>query len=272
MADNAALGGAIGGFGGSIVGMLAAQGNYDQIAKLREEAKKLYGDISLPTLEKVAQSQLGGVSMDPKYKSAQDTALERLMGIATHGGMDAQAQEQLNEAKMSAFDVERGMRGSADQSLARRGMLNSGAAVSSAQGAAQAGINRESSGALKTASDASQRGLEALMGAGKMATDLGQNDLRQKDAAATANDRINEFNSGLPAKQFGMAMDKAKALAGVGEQQAEDQYDTAGRTQNNAKGLGQGAGAIGGALYDEYGNKKNPGSNPDEWAQWSTPS
>jgi len=261
MADNAALGGAVGAFGGSLVGMMMAQGNYQEIAKLRQEAMKLYGDVSLPTLEKVAKSKVNGVSMDPRYKAASDAALEKLAGIVNAGGMDAQAQEKLNEAKMQAFDVSRGMAGAADASLARRGMMNSGAAVTSAQGAAQAGINRENTGAIHAASDASQRGLEALMGYGKMAEGLGQADLKQKDLAATQDDRINEFNSGLPAKQFQMGMDKARAMVGINDVMAGDQAATAERTQKQATGIGQGGGAILGAAYDEFGNKKKPANN-----------
>ncbi len=265
MADGAALGGAIGSFGGSIVGMMMAQGQYDKIAKLREQAMKLYGDISLPTLEKLAKSQLGGVTMDSKYKDASDAALEKLMGISEAGGMDAQAKERMMEAKLQALDTQRGMEGSALTGLARRGALNSGAQTSMAIAGAQKGADRAYQGDIHAASDASQRGLEALMAGGKMAVGMGQNDLEQKNRVAGANDRINEFNSGLPAKQFGMEMEMAKAKSGQYSDQIGDSESTAKRQQAQATGLGEGAGNIAGGVYDEYTGRKKKSEDDATW-------
>ncbi len=268
MADDGAMGGAIGGFGGSIVGMMMAQGQYDKIAKLREQAMKLYGDISLPSLEKVAKTGLAGVSMDQKYKDTSDQALQQLMGVANAKGMDPQAQEKLLEAKTQALDTQRGMEGSALTGLARRGALNSGAQAQMAISGAQAGADRAYKGNIQAASDDSARGLDALRAGGNMAMEMGQNDLHQKDAAATAQDRINEFNSGLGAKQFGMQMDLAKAKSGQMDTQAGDAATTAARQQSQAAGLGRGAGAIGGGLYDEFGNPKKPAKSADDASWW----
>ena len=64
-------------------------GRYVLEEKVGAEAKKLYGDVSLPVLEKLARSRLNDVRMDPKYRTTQDAALDKLMGIANEGGMDA---------------------------------------------------------------------------------------------------------------------------------------------------------------------------------------
>ncbi len=257
--------------GGSIVGQLMAQGNYDQIAKLREEAMQRFGKVDLATLEQLAKeqlgpSQLGGVAMDSNYKSTQDAALKKLMGIAESDGMDAQSQQRLHAARQEAFGVARGLTGAANQDLAQRGMLGSGAQVQGALTAQQGGINREYDGAIRASSDASQRALEALMAGGKMATGMGQNDLAQKNLAAGANDRIAQFNLGHKTDAEQALVDARLRIAGgqnvVGNQQAGDQAESAQRT----KDMAQGTGRVLGTAWD-YGTgkeSKNSGGSSND--------
>ncbi len=236
---------------GSIIGQMMAQGKYDEIAKIRQEAMDRFGNTNLSTLESLAKEQLGpsklgGVQMDQKYKGAQDEALDRLMGISKANGMDAQSLAKLNAAKQAAFGVERGMRGAADDSLARRGMMNSGAAISSAQGSAQAGVDRAYQGDISAASDASERALQALMSGGTMAENLGRSDLAQKNLAAGAEDRINEFNLGHRTQGEQNLVDTrlkiAGAQAGIGNLQAGDAAAAAEREQAMARGVGKAVG------------------------------
>lgn len=236
---------------GSIIGQMMAQGKQDEIALLRREAMARYGNTNLSTLEALAKeklgpSKLGDVKMDEKYKGASDDALDRLMGISKAEGMDAQSLAKLNQAKNEAFGVERGMRGAAEQSLARRGMMNSGALVSSKFGAAQAGADRMYQGSINAAGDASQRALEALMAGGKMAQGMGQSDLQQKNLVANSDDRINEFNlshqTNTEQALINAKLRIAAGMNGVGDQQADDLQHEADRIQQTGRGLGKAGG------------------------------
>ncbi len=272
---------------GSVIGQMMAQGKYDEIAKIRAEAKARFGNTSLSSLESIAKEQLGpsklgGVSMDGKYKAASDEALDRMMGIAKADGMDAQSISKLNQAKNAAYGVERGMRGAADATLARRGMFNSGAAVSSAHAASQAGTDRAYQGSIATAADASERALQALMNGGNMASRLGQADLDQKNRVAGADDRIAEFNLGHRAGSEKALIDAklriAGGMSGVAGQQAGDLNAAADRDVSIARGVGAGADAAGkyGMSYipndnaiDPVTGKKKAGGDPyDRQQDW----
>lgn len=236
---------------GSVIGQMLAQGKHDEVRRIREEAMRRFGNTSLSSLESIAKEQLGpsklgGVQMDAKYKSAQDAALEKLMGISNAEGMDAQSVAKLDAAKQAAFGVQRGMQGAAEQDLAQRGMLDSGALVTSKMGAAQAGADRAYHGGVAAAGDASQRALEALMAGGSMAGRMGEADLAQKNLVASADDRIAQFNLGHKGQAERDLVNAKLAIAngmnGVGNQQAGDAEDEAARIQNTARGLGKAAG------------------------------
>lgn len=266
---------------GSIIGQLMANGKMAEVGRLRQEAMARYGNTNLSTLEALVREQLGpskigGVQMDQKYKSAQDSALDKLMGIANADGMDAQSMAKLNDAKQAAFGVERGMRGAAEQGLARRGQWNSGAAVSSALGAAQGGADRAYQGSVASASDASQRALEALMAGGRMASGLGQNDLAQKNLAAGSEDRIAQFNLGHKTDGEQALIDAKLRLAnaqnGVGDQQAGDIANQATRDANLARGVGKAAGTAwdysqnSAGAYDPATGKLKKNPNDPTWS------
>lgn len=236
---------------GSVIGQMLAQGKHDEVRRIREEAMQRFGNTSLSSLEAIAKEQLGpsalgGVQMDAKYKSAQDAALEKLMGIANSEGMDAQSRAKLDAARMEALGVERGITGAGETDLAQRGMLDSGAMVALKGRAAQGGIDRMHRGGVQAASDASQRALEALMAGGSMAGRLGESDLAQKNLVAGANDRIAQFNLGHRGESERALVNAKLAIArgmnGVGEQQAGDAEAEAARIQQTARGLGKAAG------------------------------
>ncbi len=266
---------------GSLVGEMMAQGKYDEVAKLRKDAMARFGNTNLSTLEALAKEQvgpskLGGVSMDSKYKGAQDQALDKLMGISNAGGMDAQSVARMNAAKQEAAGVARGMQGAANQGLARRGMLGSGAQVQGALSAQQGGIDRAYQGDIKAASDASERALQALMAGGNMARGMGQTDLAQKNAAASADDRIAQFNLGhkTNAEQavINAKMGIAGGMNGVGNQMAGDAMASAERTKGMARGVGKAAGTA----WNYGTGEEDPNSvppppewkDPDAWDQW----
>jgi len=236
---------------GSVIGQMLAQGKHDEVRRIREEAMQRFGNTSLSSLEAIAKeklgpSALGGVSMDAKYKSAQDAALERLMGIANAEGMDAQSKAKLDAARMEAAGYQRGVEGAAESDLAQRGMLDSGALVAMKGRSAQAGVDRMHRDSVAAAGDASERALQALMAGGSMAERLGQIDLGQKNLAASAEDRIAQFNLGnRTAAEQGLVNAKlaiARGMNGVGDQQAGDAEAEAARIQNTARGVGKAAG------------------------------
>ncbi len=238
---------------GSLIGQYMQQQNFDKIAQLRAEAMQRYGNTNLSTLEALAKEELGpsklnGVSMNEKYKGAEDAALDKLRGVVDSNGLDAQSVNRLNQTKNAALGVARGMRGANEQDLAQRGLLGSGAQVQGSLNAQQAGIDREYNGSLQTASDANDRALKALMGYGDMARGLGQDDLGQKNMTANADDRIAQFNLGHKTSAeeayINAQQKKAALMAGVGDQQAGDQEAQAARTGATARSIGAGLDTI----------------------------
>lgn len=266
-------GGATGELIGGGIGMLLAQKNYDEIARLRKEALERYGKIDLPTLEKVyaevqGPSKYNAVTADPRYKSAGDEALSRMLEISRAGGMDARAKARLADVKGKAMATQRGMEGAALTGLARRGALDSGAQVTAATTSAQRGVDRAYQGDLQTAADAEDRALQAISSAGGMARGMSAADLAQKNLAAGADDRIAQFNignklgtakfnRGLENQRFTNAMGKAGAMNQRSDVMADDQFYAADKTQRTARAAGKGNGAVIGSgadyLMDMYG-------------------
>lgn len=265
---------------GSVIGQMLAQGKHDEVRRIREEAMQRFGNTSLSSLEAVAKEQLGpsklgGVQMDAKYKSAQDAALDKLMGISNAEGMDPQSRAKLDAARMEAMGVQRGMEGAGETDLAQRGMLDSGAMVALKGRSAQAGVDRMHHDSVAAAGDASQRALEALMAGGSMASRLGESDLAQKNLAAGADDRIAQFNLGHKGQAEQALVNAKLAIAGgmngVGNQQAGDAEAEAARIQQTARGVGKAAGtAYNYVSSDEQidpltGKKKTPTPGGQDW-------
>ncbi len=275
--DAAELAGPTGELLGKLIGDAVASGNYGQIQALLAKLKQGYAD--LPGSERlnpkdVGPSQLGGVTEDPRYAGAENEALRQLMA-ESQGGMNDSDRAKLEQAKLKGLATAAGMKGGTEDSLRRRGLYSSGAELASDLSSQQGGINAAYQGDLATAAAASDRSLQALAAGGRMATTLGSRDLEQKNSAASANDRIAQFNAGRDdtANMYNSDLaqkDMLQRLKGMG---ATDAQITA---LMNAQGKGAGAkgasygGQVGSLLsaLARSGKGNSGGSDPSEWEQW----
>lgn len=259
---------------GQTVGDALASGKYDQIQSLLEKTKNGYA--GLPGTERltpqhVGRSELGGVTEDSRYGGAENEALRRLMELSS-GGMGAGDRAKLEQAKLHGLSVARGLRGATEDSLRRRGLYSSGAELAGDLAAQQAGINTTYQGDLATAASASDRALQALQAGGNLATSLGSRDLQQKNMAAQANDRIDQFNAVRDdsADRYNSPLAQEDALTRLKGMGATDQQIASllsGQAKNSAAkggGYGRQAGELLSAIFSSKDEKKTKNSADDD--------
>jgi hypothetical protein len=263
---------------GEGIGDAIASGNYAQIQKmladLRAQYAALPGKAPLGPVP-VGQSALGSVVEDPRYGGAENEALRRLMEISASGGMTAADKARLEHGKLAGLAVSRGMRGATEDSMRRRGVYGSGAELASDLSGQQAGINTAYQGDVATSAAASERALEALKAGGGLANQLGSRDLTQKDMAASANDRISQFNANRmdASDLYNSGLAQANALARLAGTGAMDQQ-TMQLLASLAKQLSSKGGGYGRQLGDLFGSAgggsggTGGGSDPSEWNQY----
>ncbi len=130
-----------------------------------------------------------------EYQGAQNRALSELANIGNEGGLRLQDKAALQDARLQATTRERADRlGIADE-MGRRGLSGSGYDVAARLSGQQGVADQEANASLKVAANAQDRALQAILGAGKLAGDYRSQDFAEKGARASAEDRINAFNT-----------------------------------------------------------------------------
>lgn len=249
------------------IGDAASAGDFEEAERLRREAIKAY-DIPLPDLNTMVQqlgaTNLKGVSADPRYTSATDEALGGLGEIAKTG-FSAQDRAGYAQAEREAANTFSGMTGRNAQVRASRGQIGSGADTADAFAAASRGADVANQRGLQVAAEGADRRYKALGAYGSLAERLKAADLSQKNLTATAQDRIDEFNTKaknyLPQQNFENQVMLAAGKTGkMGELAAAKQASGKNTQQTSAdigEGISRGASAYDEARrYDEYLKKK----------------
>ncbi len=202
----------------------------EKLALLKKQLSDVAG-IPLPELEKIAATQLpashvAALQTDTGLRSKQMESLAALQDIIDNGGMsleDRVAQEAA--LSRSAGAARRGRAGIAAD-LASRGQLNSGAALQMGMAAEQQNANSARQSGMEAAANAQRRKMEALRELGGQAGSLRGQDRSEASEAARAADERNRwnasaqekaqyYNAGLPQQQFGNQMAKATGQAGA---------------------------------------------------------
>lgn len=267
--------------GGGIANYLAQSSANDRAAAIQSDTMKKWLALNVPDPEQqkvvldkfVNQGKLDpalqtAIKQDPTAfnqivtdagtKNAQSRALSELENVGYSGGLRLQDKEALQEAQLQDQAQERGQRGAIQSQMAQRGLGGSGFDVAAQLQAQQSGADRGAQSSLRVASDAQNRALQAIEGAGNMANQQESQDFSQQAQKASAADRINQFNTqnvqnvsnanvGLRNRAQEMNLSNAQDIAnkntGINNQQSlynsgliQQQFD------NNAKKL---AGATG---------------------------
>lgn len=266
----AAIGGTVANVGASLLGEWWAGADEKQKHALEEEAARLYGDISPPTLERVLAEKVGpsameGISVDPRLKAARNLALERIMEAGLSGGMDAQGQLALEEGRRAAALQEQQGRAAVRSEARRRGLGGAGEVVGQLA-AQQAGANRASLSGLQSGADARSRALQSLSLGMQGGAAASSQDFGEAAQVAQARDRIaafnaqmaqeaNRYNAGLGQQEYENQMALADRRYGAKLRQADTYGQRAQRKRGMAGGVGQSLGYLGGAV-GQYGGGK----------------
>lgn len=238
------------------MGAAAAAGDYAEADRLRQQMITEY-NIPLPPMEELAPqlsgTALAGVKADPRYAEAGDSALGGLKKLSETGFSD-QDRAGYDRANMEAANTYSGMMGRNAQVRAARGQSGSGVDTADAFAAASTGADRAYHGGLQVAAQGADRRYQALQGYGAMAERLKQADLTQKNLAASAQDRIAEFNAksraGGAMDRFGAQVTLAQGRTGALGTNANARGDRGTKTENTYADVGEGI-SRGVSAYDE---------------------
>lgn len=268
---------------------LAFLGN-EQASKLSQKQLEMLGQqlaniqgIDLPKLEQanpdqMGSSAVGSMKSDQGLRGKQLQALATIQNTIDQGGLDLTDRAALEDANGVATNQQHRAREGVRADLSGRGQLNSGADLMMNLDAAQAGSNALRKTGMDTAAMAQRRRLDAINQASNMAGGLREQDWREGETAARAKDIRDErnasarekaqyYNYGLPQQNFSNAMSKA-----TNQQPAANAYSgglgaAAGDARANAAGM---AGVLGQMNQPAYPTTENAGSttynyNPDEY-------
>lgn len=197
---------------GSLFGGNAGKADMKKSNQLMREAVERLEAVGIPTIEaqkialqdpeiqglleaeQLAESEMAGVSIDPRMKQAQMSALEEISGLA-QTGLGAEDKAAFNALRRDASGMAQAQTASALQEANARGTMNSGSSLIASLNAGQGAANRASSEGDRIAASAAAARREAISQKANLATTMGQNDFNNKSQVANAADSINRFNS-----------------------------------------------------------------------------
>lgn len=169
------------------------------------DAKQNYEDLNTPDLVQetpayaqtasAGPSEMGSISVDPAYKSAQMDQLSALSNLAANGGRSASSDYNLAQIQGQEQAQAKGSRDAVMQNMAARGISGGGADLISqlsSNQAAQSSANMQDLGVLANQSNTA---LSAGSQAAGIASGMQAQDFNQQAAKASAQDAINKFNT-----------------------------------------------------------------------------
>ena len=212
--------------------------------KLLLETPELVGEYS-PELEQFIElgpSAMEQVSVDPRLRQAQMSALEQISGVAQEGLTPADIAA-LETARRGAAAEAQAKQGQILQEMQARGQGGAGAELIARLKSAQSGADRLSQEGLNVAQIAQQRALQALAQQGSLSGQIRGQEFGEQSDVARAKDIVNQFNvqqqQGL--QQRNVAAQNQAALRNLQEKQRLAEQQTAIRNyqQEQNKALQQ---------------------------------
>lgn len=140
-------------------------------------------------------SQMAGVTTDPKLKQAQMDALSSLQDIGQSGGVTLGDKANLSNIATDEATKQRGSREAILQNAQARGMGGSGMELMAQLQNQQDSATRQNARDLDVAGQGQARALAALQAAGTMGGQMQGTEFNQKAEQAKAQDAINQFNT-----------------------------------------------------------------------------
>lgn len=178
-----------------------AQGEIDKANAIRQKVLEQYGDDIVPSLDKAIAQEVGPTALaaikeDPETRGSQVDVMRRLQEVYQQGGHTKEDEAALQLANEGAQQQSSSDYQSLQQNLAARGQGNN-PALAAAMAAKASGdvVNATARNRRQTMADSRGRAFEALQASGNLAGNIRGQDYRQAEAAASAQDRINQFNA-----------------------------------------------------------------------------
>jgi hypothetical protein len=173
------------------------QARLDRIDIPTIEAQELQLEIpelvGLLEAEELGPSALEDISLDPRLRDAQMTALQAMSERGVEGLSDDE-KAMYQQMLRGVSGQEQARQESILQGMAQRGALDSGAQLAAQLASAQSSADRASQESLQMAADAAQARRDALQAAGQMGNQLRKQDYEEAFNLAGAQDRISKFN------------------------------------------------------------------------------
>ena len=164
------------------------QAQYDQGSDL-----ELQG-LDPAALESLRETEMGGISVDPRYKDAQLEAL-RSMEERSKQGMTAQDEADMFRLQQQVNTANRGRLGAIQQGMASRGMSGSGMNAALQLQASQDAGEREALAAMEKAGQIQSNKMNAAQSLGQMGGQMRGQEFGEQAQKAQAQDIINRFNT-----------------------------------------------------------------------------
>lgn len=140
------------------------------------------------------ESNMGGVSTDPRLAEAQMKALQSLSDIGKTG-LTAEDKMNLNALRRDSGAQEQSRQAGILQNMAQRGISGSGIELASRLSSSQAAAQRQSEESDRLAAMAQNRSLQAIASAGQLGGQIRSQEFGEKSDIAKAQDVVNAFNT-----------------------------------------------------------------------------
>ncbi len=157
-----------------------------------QSAGNLTPDMEQAILQQA--SAMGEISVDPRLKSQQMSALEQLAGIA-ETGMSPADQAAFELARRGAAQEEQARQGQILQEMQARGQGGSGIELISRLKSNQSAADRLQEAQLQQAQAQQQARMQALGQVGNLSSQVREQDFGEQARIAQATDMINQFNA-----------------------------------------------------------------------------
>ncbi len=156
------------------------------------------GTISPEMEQAISQgpSEFEKIVVDGAQKKSQMRALQSLEELGYKGGLNLTDKAMYQDMLSKQQAQDRGARDAINSEMAQRGAGGSGFDLQAKLAAQQASGDRASRNSLNIAAQAQQRALQAIQGAGDLASKYRTQDVGEQQARAQAKDAINRFNVG----------------------------------------------------------------------------
>ena len=255
--------------GSGILGYILSAPDQERANQLINAAVDEFGQLDVPKLEQMVAEEVGPsayeqLRTDPRLKSAQYAALDRLERSATEGlTLDDKAAQ--NEALKAAARQESAGRQRIAEDFQARGQLGSGAQLAMQLQNQQGAAERGNDISMRTAANAQRRMFDAMMQSGKMASELRGQDFDEQSRIAQARDAVARYNAGARQSARAQNINNQQWLYNAQRQGAADKL-TAGRIKagvaqgqaDQLQGLFGGVGTTGAQALNLYGQSQQP--------------